>query len=168
MKKYRILLLGLLVIFLVKSAQASSITIGAAELKLGMRKDAALSILNKNFQLSKLEESRDYYLITDKEEKGSTTKGSILFKNNVVSLIQKDWYVGSEIDDYSRALFILISKYSKNQLKPMQIRTISHSDVDIDIETIYLYVPNSDIYYSIQTIKYKGNTTYQISETLEK
>lgn len=140
---------------------------GAVELRLGMKKEAVLSSLNKYYKLIPIEDSGTF-IIEYKNDSEHNAVGSVAFKNGILSNVSKDWYSGRDIKGFYQVFFGLINRYSKEKYKPIQIiaETFIHPDLETKMTT--LYIPNTDLYYQIIEFNGKGDFSYSINECLSK
>jgi hypothetical protein len=159
----------LLAIFLSTFAQtvfASSIVMGVVELRLGMKKEAVLSSLNKCYKL--IPEDSDTFIILHNNDSKHNVVGSVGFNNGILFYVSKDWYYGRDIKGFYQVFFGLINRYSKENYKPIQIIAETFIHPGIETKMITLHIPDTDLYYKITEFNGNGDFSYSINECLFK
>ena len=159
-------------IFLIKPcySQENSIWIAGQTLNLGMDKNRVIHLFQSDYNLMKLSDNKDEYLIVTKKGPPYRPSGVIEFENDKLIYIRKMWgqFEGNNIVEFGNTLNNLISKLNeKGETFAIVKSTVGAREPNIVSNTIDLSFGKHHIYIEISESKEYGNNV-SIFESISK
>jgi hypothetical protein len=144
-------------------SQASSITVGAIELRLGMEKDFALSLLKKRYDIIHISTGDGYFIYEKRNNKEEI--GYFALKDNRITYISKRLFFGEDAVTFYEKLYSVIHQYTGEKIATVDIGTIGAFTPKYESREINIITDRGTFYRIIGSIR-EGKYIYSISECL--